>query len=629
MCGIAGVVHLDKEHVEPEILKAMGETLYHRGPDDQGMFVSADRRIGLYSRRLKVIDLSAAGRMPLANQQQTVQIVFNGEIYNYAELRRKLEKKYPFISQTDTEVILHLYEEEGIGCLEKLEGMFAFAIWDEQKKRLFVARDHLGKKPLYYYHRDGLFLFGSEIKALLKHPAVTKRINEDVIPSYLTFGYAPAPESFYKNIYKLPPASYLSLDLTGNIQQKNYWDLNLQSTQQVSEEEACQNVKELLSQAVQKRLISDVPLGAFLSGGIDSSIIVALMKEHSSHRPKTFSIGFDGDSSFNEAPYAKMVSEQFQTQHTEFIVKPEYEDLPEEILYFHDEPFGDSSALPTYILSKLARQQVTVVLTGDGGDEVFAGYQRFLGAQVMSKIQFVPQFVKQGALGLLNALYPGDRKSYYHFSAKAKRFLKASNQPVLDSYLMWISYFFGEENKSIRKNTGKMSFQESNVPENYREIFNHQKGTSLLNKLLYLNLKTYLPEDLLIKIDRMSMAHSLEARSPFLDKNLVEYVAALPDAMKIKKMQLKYLLKKAFKNKIPQQILNRPKHGFGVPLGHWFRTQLKSQVESQLLKPTARIYEYVDEQRLHALFDEHLSRKRDYGHQLWLLLMFELWLKKM
>ncbi|MBI4642054.1 MAG: asparagine synthase (glutamine-hydrolyzing) [Candidatus Tectomicrobia bacterium] len=626
MCGICGILNFHGRPISSDLLGKMADALFHRGPEDQGIYLSETQQIGLGlgHRRLKIIDLSPLGRQPMSNEDGTIWIIFNGEIYNFQELRVSLQKRgHRFKSHTDTETIIHLYEEEGERVVERLDGMFAFALWDSNRQTLLLARDRVGKKPLYYYADRFQFTFGSEIKALLGHPEVPKEIHPQAIPLYLVYGYVPTPETFYQGIMKLPPGHTLTVRADGSLSLKQYWDVTypLKGDEVPdSEDEVIKQLRSLLTKAVEKRLISDVPLGAFLSGGIDSSIVVGLMSQLMDQPVKTFSIGFTGDESYNEVKYARIIANRFQTDHHEFIVKPDAFTLVEKLIWHYDEPFGDSSAIPTYLLSQLTREEVTVALNGDGGDELFAGYERFYAAQIAERI---PSPLRQLGLTVLQAL--PDSSEYDSLIRKARRFLVSAGKPLAARFLDWNSFF----RRDLLEEFIQAPWDQSLIQASFDECLSQTNGLSLLSKVLYVNMKTYLLDDLLVKMDRMAMAHALEARSPFLDRELIEYTARLPDKMKLKGITTKYILKKAFADLLPQEILTRKKHGFGVPLGAWFRAELKDYIREILLSSQAELGSYLRGEAIARMIDDHLARKRDFGQQLWTLLTLEVWLRQM
>jgi len=618
MCGICGIYDLRDHDIDRELMSKMTRTLHHRGPDDEGIYVAGN--VGLGNARLAIIDLTPSGHQPMTNEDKSIWLTFNGEIYNFPQLRERLEKRrHCFSSKGDTETILHLYEDYGLDCVQHLRGMFAFALWDGRKKRLFLARDRVGKKPLYYFHGQNTFVFASEIKAILEHPQVPRRVNLKAIPLYLTYGYVPAPGSIFEGIHKLPPGHVLILE-DGRIEIREYWDLSYPQGQGVVklEGEYIGGLLSLLREAVAIRLISDVPLGAFLSGGIDSTAVVALMSELMGHPVKTFAIGFAGEPSFDELKYARLAAERYGTDHHEFVVEPKAIELLPKLVWHYDEPFSDSSAIPTYLVSKLTREHVTVALNGDGGDELFAGYERFAAARLAEAYRKTPQFVQRSLARLLRAL--PESTSYRGFVRRARRFVESAPLPLLERYLGWVAIFSDDLRESLLAEG-----QEINVREHFANHLSRAENLDPINQLLYLNTKTYLPEDLLIKADRMSMANSLEARSPFLDQDLIQFAAEIPASLKLNGLTTKYILKKALRGLVPQEIIDRPKHGFGVPVGEWFRTDLKDYVRETLLSPEALRRGYFREEALRWLIQQHQEGKRDLGHQLWALLTFELW----
>lgn len=624
MCGIVGIL-TQQGHGRERLMRdvvAMADTLNHRGPDDEGIWIDESRGIALGHRRLAVLDLSAAGQQPMCNETGRIWVVFNGEIYNFLSLRAELETQgHVFRSKTDSEVLVHAYEQYGDEFVRRLDGMFALALWDQDRERLILARDRAGKKPLYYYAAKPHFLFGSEIKAPLANPSVSRMINAEAIPLYLTYGYVPCPGTFYQGVLQLPPASYLVVERGRTLGPFRYWELAYPRSgeeRRVSEAEACREIRRLLTAAVERRLLSDVPLGAFLSGGIDSSIVVGLMSRLMGRRVKTFSIGFTGDKNFDETPFSRLVARHFQTDHTEFVVEPHAFELVERLLWHHDQPYGDSSAIPTYILSKLAREHVTVALNGDGGDEVFAGYERFLGALISERL---PRSVVTGGRALVEA-FPRSWQQRREV-AKVHRFLLQAAQPLKERYLAWCSYFSRDALDQLLVNPPQGEIQRS-----FDDSWNRTEECALLHRVLHVNFTTYLPEDLLVKMDRMSMAHALETRSPFLDTALIEYVASLPANLKVRGRKLKYILKKAFEDLLPKEILTRGKQGFGVPLGAWFRGELKPLVEEVLLGDSPRYRPFIRQEAVRRICEEHQTGVRDYGGQLWTLMNLEVWLRK-
>ena len=623
MCGIAGILSLDGRPPEEAGLRAMGDALRHRGPDADGYHVdaSAAPSVGLVHRRLSIIDLCAAADQPLANEDGSVHVLLNGEIYNFQELRGGLEGRHAFRSHGDTEVIAHLYEDRGDEAVAALDGMFALALWDARARRLVLARDHFGKKPLYYWHDERRLVFGSEIKALLAAGAPVEMAEEN-LGEYLAFGYVPTPRTLFRGIRKLPPACLLVADAGGVAAPRAYWDLRFPPAGEalsVDLPEAAGRVRELLMQAVRKRLVADVPLGLLLSGGVDSAAVAAFMARLVPDRVRTFTVGFEGDAFFDERPHAERVARHLGTDHHATVVRPQAGALLETLLDHHDEPFGDSSALPTYLVAREARAQVTVALNGDGGDETFAGYDRFHAALIADRI---PGPLAR-ALRAASRLFP-EGPSHHGPRRRLRRFAEKAALPFDERIFAWSTFF---DLPALRALDGELVADRDRVLSSYRQALERCKEASLLSRLLYLNARTYLLDDLLPKMDRMTMAHGLEARSPMLDRALVEYVAALPDGLKRRGGRGKVVLKKAVADLLPPEILDRPKHGFGVPLGDWFRGELRGRVEALLLD-RPRLARWLQPEAVRRLYAEHLSGHGDRGHQLWTLLTLELWLRR-
>jgi len=625
MCGICGTL-VRRGPVDPEAVTAMTGVLAHRGPDARGTHVAS--RIALGHRRLSIIDLSHAADQPIGNENGSVLLVFNGEIYNFRELRRDLEARHRFRSGGDGEVIVHLYEERGDEAVAMLDGMFAFALWDATKRRLLLARDRSGKKPLFYHDGPELFAFASEVKALLKHPAVPHRRDEAALPLYLTYGYVPTPRTFYRDVRALPPGHRLVATEHGVEGPARYWAPRFRDGAVRDDREAEETFRTLLAAAVRRRLISDVPLGAFLSGGLDSSSVVALMAEQASGTVKTFTIGFAGGREYDEREYARAVAERFGTEHTEFVVEPKTLDLIDRLVWHHDGPFGDSSAIPTYLLCDLTRRHVTVALNGDGGDEVFGGYLRFYGGSLSEPIPRGLFRLAAVALGVLPE--PKDRRHPLRF---AKRFAEAGSLPLAERYLRWNGYFTAGLPELVRPEL-RAHASGSGLIESYAEPLERAahlaagERASTLSRLLQLDFETYLLDDLNVKMDRMSMAHGLETRSPFLDTALVEFGASLPDRLRMRLGKGKLLLRRAMKDVLPPTILSRRKMGFGAPLGAWFRGELASQVRERLLDPRSPVYEYLEPEPVAAIVRRHGEAAADLSPQIWALLTLESWLRQ-
>src|ERR1700730_5378009 len=619
MCGICGIVSADpSEHFDLRIIQRMRDTLAHRGPDDKGAYLGPGVALG--HRRLSIIDLRPEGRQPMSNEDGHVQIVFNGEIYNFGEHRDWLiAKGHRFKSRTDTEVIIHLYEELGVDCLKRLRGMFAFAIWDERKRLLFLARDRLGKKPLFYHFDGKRLLFASEIKALLAHPSVTAAADPQAIDYYVSLGYVPGPFSAFKGVRKLPPAHYLTFS-HGKLEIKRYWQVHYFPKLELSENEACAQIVERLTEAVKLRLISDVPLGAFLSGGIDSSAIVALMARLSNSPVKTFSIGFN-EPEYDETEHARSVAQQFGTEHHQFTVEPDAIDILETLVWHFDEPFADSSALPTYYLSKLTREHVTVALNGDAGDENFAGYPRYL-------VTLLSQYLYSGSgplRGVMGSTAAQGRK-LFRDNSKMARCLRLIERTLKSGprlgYLRLRTHRPGE---SMYSADFASSVDRDAAEKLIMAAYDRSDAKHIVDATLNVDLDLYLPYDLLVKVDIASMAVGLEARSPMVDHEFVEFVATLPARFKISGLTLKAIFKKALRGLLPERILTRRKMGFGVPLDHWFRGQLSELLRDTLLSQRSLERGYFRRRSVEQLVEAHISGRSNHQYQLWNLLMLELW----
>jgi asparagine synthase (glutamine-hydrolysing) len=629
MCGIAGILDLKGRTAERGVLERICARLAHRGPDEEGLYAHGDLALG--QRRLSIIDL-ASGRQPMGNEDGTVWVTFNGEIYNFPELRADLEARgHRFATRSDTEVIVHAYEQYGTGCLQRFRGMFAFAIWDGRRRLLFLARDRVGKKPLFYARADGQFVFASELQALVEHPGVRREVDPAAVDRYLTYGYIPAPGTIYRGISKLSPGHFLVLEApegrsgVAAPREEPYWQLEYTPKLDLDEDEAAEELLEVLTEAVRLRLIADVPLGALLSGGVDSSVVVALMSRLSDHPVKTFSIGFE-DKSFNELPYARLVARRYGTDHHELIVRARGVDVLPTLVRHYGEPFADSSAVPSYHVARLTRQHVTVALNGDGGDECFAGYDRYLGSGLAERYQRIPRPVRVGVIEPLAALIPGTlpRRSRL---GQAKRFLQVAAQPAAQRHLRWVTYFTPEQKQGLY------------TPEFRHHLGGHEGGAWLLHRfadvrregcdcldtLLATDVRSYLPYDLLVKMDIATMASSLEARSPFLDHKVMEFAARLPGRYKLHGTTLKYLLKKVARRLLPAENLDRRKMGFGIPVGNWMRGVLRPLLDDVVLSPRALARGYFRPEAVRRLVRENAEGVRDHTDRLWSLLWLELW----
>ncbi len=624
MCGIAGILHWDKTPIAPPELASMVGLLKHRGPDEQNIQMPSPG-VGLAHCRLKVIDLSTAARQPMSNESGQIRLLFNGEIYNFKELRQELLLAgCTFRSQSDTEVILRAYEKWGKEAIRRLDGMFALSIWDEASRQLLLARDRTGKKPLYYRTDGRCTVFGSEIKAVLAHGHVSRRINEELLPYLLVFGSPPVEQTLYREIRQVPPAALLEFSgLKTDPQPEIYWRLPQEGANgRKKPEQAQQELRDLLTAAVKKRLISDVPLGAFLSGGIDSTLVVALLSQQLKGDPvRTFSIGFEGDERFNETSFAQTAADRFKTHHTAFTIGPQPFDLIEKLVWHHDQPFADSSALPMYLLSQWTRPHVTVALSGDGGDELFAGYDRFRAALLAERF---PRWGWRAASALLGAVASRKGLHVRSFLYRLLRFLEAADRPLIERTLCWRSILPRPEEFLLPSSHGAAD----PILETAGRFAAEDPPLSPLARLLHLNFLEYLPGDLLVKMDRCSMAHGLETRSPFLDTALIEWAFRLPDNLKLNGRQGKWILRRTFRDLLPPSIQRRSKMGFGVPLGAWFRKQWSGPLQDYLTLPDARIRRYIDGKRIEELVRSHLSGEQDAGHALWLFLTLEIWLRQ-
>lgn len=627
MCGICGIVDQNRNnYVSKDLLSRMCSHLSHRGPDDGGVFVDRNTAcVGLGHRRLSIIDLSVSAHQPMANEDETVHIVFNGEIYNYKELRVELEKKgHKFKSHTDTETIIHLYEEYQEECIKFLRGMFAFAIWDSKKQILLLARDRVGKKPLLYTYVNGKLCFASEFLAIIESGLVSKEINPEAIDDYLSLGYIPAPLTIYKHVFKLQPAHMLIFK-ENNLSIKRYWNLEYQPKISISEEEASEEILRLLKEAVKIRLYSDVPLGAFLSGGIDSSTIVGLMSQLSANKVKTFSIGFE-EKDYSELQYAAKIARRFNTDHHEFMVKPRALEILPLLVERYGEPYADSSCIPTYYVSQQTRRYVTVALNGDGGDESFAGYERYQAMLLAEFYQKLPALLRKAIFSFTNIL--PDSISPKNKLRRIKRFCKAVNLDNKKRYIRWVGISDENFKKDIYLDAFIKRILGRDVSKNIDSFFNNSDGLNLLDRLLRTDVNTYLPGDLLAKVDIASMANSLEVRSPFLDHKLMEFAAKLPADYKIKGFTKKYILKKVIKNLVPKENIYRRKMGFGVPLGNWLRNDLKGLLCETLISKKSLQRGYFNPESIKSIVQLHIDKKKDYAFQLWALLMLELWHKR-
>ena len=616
MCGIAGIVDTRSgSRVDEATVHRMCERIVHRGPDEEGIFVKAGTGLGM--RRLSIIDV-AGGQQPVFNEDRSIWIVFNGEVYNFPDLRPELEAKgHRFRTHSDTEVIVHLYEEMGVECVQKLRGMFAFAIYDQRQKKLFIARDRLGKKPLHYALHGGRFLFASEIKSILEVAPDLADVNIPALWQYMCLGYVPDPATAFQHIHKLPPGHLLELQ-GGKVRTRKYWDLPKYSTiQPKSEDECLEEMERRLEESVKIRLISEVPLGAMLSGGTDSSVVVALMARLTSSPVKTFSIGFE-QADFNEADYARMVAQRFGTDHHELILKPNVIETVEDLTQSLEEPFGDSSMLPTFYISRLARQYVTVALSGDGGDELFAGYDRYR-ILLKDRAHSLPAWAGKAYRGAIHPLLP--------YQTPGRNLAYSVSLPWDQRYIEGVTIqSFIREMKLLTPDFRARAFTNGDPMRILRSYLDEAPADDMLSRVLYLDTKTYLAGDILTKVDRMSMLTSLEARVPILDHEFVGWVSSLRPEWKMRGDQQKYIFRKlAERVGVPKEVLYRKKQGFALPLVHWMRNELKPMILDVLLDRRTLERGYFSEKGLRRLLDEHFQQRRDHSARIWRFLMFELW----
>jgi asparagine synthase (glutamine-hydrolysing) len=598
----------------------MTSVLAHRGPDGESVWLQGN--VGLGHRRLAIIDLREIANQPMRNEDGSVWIVFNGEIYNFRELRAELAAKgYRFRTNGDTETILYAYEAYGRGCLDRLHGMFAFAVWDANARRLFLARDRVGKKPLYYYSDDERFLFGSEIKALLTDLPGSVNPDPAALDHYLALQYVPAPLTAFKGIHKLPAGHWLEVERE-RVEIGRYWKLRYSPKQRVSLDDAMAELRWRLAEAVRVRLISDVPLGAFLSGGIDSSAVVAYMAQAMDRPVRTFSVGFE-DAAFDERPYARMVAERYGTDHTELVVKAPVVDILPRLIWHYDEPFGDSSAVPSYAIAELTRRHVTVVLNGDGGDENFAGYDRYVVNRRASRGDVVPRGIRQGVSAALRWL-PDAWRQHQPFR-KLTAVADAMALEPARRYARWIGHLDPQERQSLYTPAFREEVRGCDPESIFERVFGETDAEDWTDATLDADVNLYLSDDLLVKMDRATMAHSLEGRSPFLDHTLMEFAATLPAAFKLEGSTKKRVLKTALQGVVPDAILHRPKMGFGAPITGWFRQELREMAYDVLLSPRAIQRGYFRPSDLGRLLDDHCAGRADHGEDLWDLLVLELW----
>lgn len=624
MCGICGVVHVkNRRPVNHQVVERMTRCMSHRGPDEEGLYHHQNAALG--ARRLSIIDVSS-GQQPIANEDETLWIVFNGEIYNYQQLRIFLQKRGHFLrTEGDTEVILHLYEEFGPDCVQHLNGIFAFAIWDEVRQTLFLARDRMGIKPLYYTQINGDLIFGSELKVVLAHPDVQRDIDLVALDEYLAYEYVPTPRTILRNIHRLEPGHWLRFDARG-LHKEQYWRLSLARSEMrppVHWRDYAPKLLDRLDQTVAQELVSDVPVGVLLSGGLDSSTVAALMTKHYPGRIKSFSIGFQ-EPSFDESHHARQVAEHLGTEHHELILTSQMvADTVPNITDFLDEPFGDSSLIPTYLLSRFAQQQVKVVLGGDGSDELFGGYPTLVAHRLINYYErLVPHSLRAYAIPRLIQRLPTSFNNI-SFDFKVRRMLAGRGVPIQARHHRWLGSFVSEQKESLLQEWLKPVLRNT-----YTAAYQHARECDArlpLNQILYNDLKLYLEGDILFKVDRASMAASLEVRVPFLNRDVVRFASELPLELKLHRFTGKFLLKKSVRRLLPKDIINRPKKGFNMPVARWLTTELRELTLDMLSEQRIRDQGYFNYPYVRRLLDEHFARQQDHRKVLWTLLIFQLW----
>jgi asparagine synthase (glutamine-hydrolysing) len=621
MCGICGIFESERrEEISQEFVRRMTDTIVHRGPDDEGIYVGPG--IGLGFRRLSIIDV-AGGHQPISNEDGRIWVMLNGEIYNYPELYQELlDRGHTFATRSDTESIVHLYEEYGEDCFRRLRGMFAIALWDSRERKLLLARDRVGKKPLYFAADQRRLLFGSELKCLLAADGSIRTIDPQALSDYFSYGYISAPKTVYRDVRKLRPGHYLVASTNG-VKEVPYWNLSFAQVENRSEQEWCELLRNGLCEATRVRLMSDVPLGAFLSGGVDSSSVVAMMS-HLMKRPvTTCSIGFE-EEEYNEADFARRIAKRFHTDHHEQIVQPKAVDILKKLVWHYDEPFADSSAIPTYYVSWVARQSVTVALGGDGGDESLAGYRRYYFDQFENRLRRrVPAGLRRSVFGPLGRAYPPLAWAPRMFRAKAT-FQSLSRSP-LEGYFNSISIFRSDEKLRLLSRDFQASLGGYDSIEVLQHHYDRAETDDPLSRIQYVDIKTYLPDDILAKVDRASMAVSLEVRAPLLDHQLMELIAKIPSSLKLRGTTGKYIFKKAMADVLPKDILHRRKQGFAVPLARWFRGDLRDLAHDAIFSRDDGI---LDKTYLNKVWDEHQRGTYDRSSHLWAVLMYREWREK-
>jgi len=638
MCGITGIWDF-KDKIFPQLLEKMTDVLNHRGSDDSGIFIDKENDIGFGHRRLSILDLSSAGHQPMANDDQTIWITFNGEIYNFKEIRSELENKgHKFKSNSDTEVILKSYEEWEMESIKKYRGMFAFAIWDKRKEKLFLIRDRAGVKPLYYYFKNNLFLFSSELKSFHQHPKFEKEINFGALALFLQFGYILAPHTIFNNTYKLKPGHYLEIDKNGHLKETKYWDIidyYLAEPINKPEDEIEKELEQILTESFKYRMVSDVPVGVFLSGGIDSSLVTAILQVNSKTPIKTFTIGFH-EKEHNEAPHAKKIAEYLKTDHNELYCTPKdaLEIIPK-LSDIYDEPFGDSSGIPTYLVSKFARQKVKVALSADAGDELFCGYSGYgLLNNYYKIIKKTPSFLLYSLSFGLSLFSPDVIEGIYNFCPflpkytnikgkihKFKNVLKYGNGELSSLVKNGYSYWLEDQIEEFFKKPYHP------IDNNFSE-FERVKGLPIISQMQAIDYKTYLCDDIFAKVDRATMAVGLEAREPLVDHKIAEYIARVPINLKHREGESKYILRKILYKYVPRKLLERPKQGFSIPIDSWFKKDLNGILREYLSEKNIKSQGIFNEKYITKSLDRYLSGKSDSAHKFWFLLMFQMWYER-
>lgn len=625
MCGICGVLMVNGSPVDADNLRRMTDILSHRGPDDEGCFV--DGFIGLGHRRLSILDISTSGHQPMSNNDGSIWISYNGEIYNYAEIRSLLESRgYVFHTRTDTEVLLHGYEEWGKDCLERFVGMFAFAIWDSNRKSLWLVRDRLGIKPLFYACLSDRILFASEIKAILADRCVPRDIDRAAMACFFAANWTPAPRTMFRAVRQVLPGQWVEIHTDGRIRKKQYWELQpLQNTLN-SEEEATEQLESLMSESVRSHLVSDVPFGCFLSGGLDSSAVLHYMRWHMEEPPKAFTIGFE-EASYDETPDARIVAKHLEAQHFTEVIQPRVVDILPTLVWHAEEPTADSSMLPMYYLARMASQNVAMVLCGDGADEIMAGYDTYSASLLSQYYRAVPVWLREYVIAALIRRLPVSYRKL-SWDQKLKRFIAGARENLPRAHGAWRMICDATTRADLLAPVWNDPETQTDLLDLYEEKYSASPFTTTLDRLLWIDTRFYLPNDMLVKVDRMTMAHGLEARVPFLDHRLVEFCFSLSPQLKLNLWgNKKYILKQVLKHKIPSKILHKKKAGFNIPVSRWVNEDLREMVYDILAPDLVRATGVLDDRAVSTMLDLHNKREIDFGHQIWGLLVFMLWWK--